>query len=145
MGHNRATDEWDMIIADQAVKTVYATFEDLDLYKEARAFRVSIYRVAKQLPEEEKFNLRLQMRRAAVSLTNNIAEGHGRFHYQENIQFLRQARGSLQELIDDLNVCLDERYADADDVIQLKGIGYALLKRINGHNKYLQREKLTIT
>ncbi|HJZ12851.1 MAG TPA: four helix bundle protein, partial [Acidobacteriota bacterium] len=53
-----------------------------------------------------------QIRRAAVSLTNNIAEGHGRFHYQENIQFLRHSRGSLTELLDDVNTCIDEEYAD---------------------------------
>ena len=134
-----------MILEDRDIKPVYTTFEDLDLYTEARAFRVSIYRLAKRLPEEEKYGLAVQMRRAAVSLTNNIAEGHGRFHYQENIQFLRQARGSLQELIDDLNVCFDEQYAHAGEVMPLKGAGYAVLKRINGYLKYLQHEKLTTT
>ncbi|MDD5326916.1 MAG: four helix bundle protein [Phycisphaerae bacterium] len=77
----------------------YGTFEDLEIYKSAREYRKKIYSLAKQLPEFEKYNLANQMRRAAVSLTNNIAEGHGRFHYQENIQFLRQSRGSLEELI----------------------------------------------
>jgi len=82
------------------------------------------------------------MRRAAVSLTNNIAEGHGRFHYQENIRFLRQARGSLQELIDDVNVCLDEKYADAQWLASLKQEGYQLLKQLNGYIKYLRKRKL---
>ena len=54
------------------------------------------------------------MRRAAVSLTNNIAEGHGRFHFLDQIKFMLQARGSLEELIDDLNVCEDEQYLAAD-------------------------------
>jgi four helix bundle protein len=52
------------------------------------------------------------MRRAALSVTNNIAEGHGRWHYQENIQFCRISRGSVDELIDDFNICEDEGYAD---------------------------------
>ena len=64
-----------------------------------------MYRVAKRLPDEEKFALANQVRRAAVSLTNNIAEGHGRFHFLEQIKFMLQARGSLEELLDDLNVC----------------------------------------
>jgi len=65
----------------------YGTFEDLEIYKSAREFRKKIYSLAKQLPEYVKYNLASQMRRAAVSLTNGIAEGHGRFHYQENVQF----------------------------------------------------------
>jgi len=55
----------------------YKTFEDLEVYKAAREFRKKIYRLAKELPEYEKYNLAGQMRRAAVSLTNCIAEGHG--------------------------------------------------------------------
>src|SRR5213595_3796154 len=86
----------------------YQTFEDLEAYQVAREFRKAVYRVAKRLPEEEKFGLASQIRRAAVSLTNNIAEGHGRFHFLEQIKFMLQARGSLEELLDDLNVCEDE-------------------------------------
>lgn len=85
-------------------------FEDLAVYRAARVFRRNIYRLLRKLPEEEKYALVPQMRRAAISLTNNIAEGHGRYHYQENIQFLRQARGSLEELLDDINICADEGY-----------------------------------
>ena len=60
-----------------------------------------MYRVAKRVPDIEKFGLASQMRRAALSLTNNIAEGHGRFHYLDQIKFTLQSRGSLEELIDD--------------------------------------------
>ena len=52
-------------------------FEDLEVYKAAREFRKKIYFPIKRLPAEEKHNLVAQMRRAATSLTNNIAEGHG--------------------------------------------------------------------
>jgi four helix bundle protein len=121
----------------------YGTFEDLDVYKSAREFRKKIYSLAKQLPEYEKYNLAHQMRRAAVSLTNGIAEGHGRFHYQENIQFLRQSRGSLKELIDDINVCIDENYYDLKWLNNLKQEGYVLLKQLNGYIKYLRSCKQT--
>jgi four helix bundle protein len=119
----------------------YGTFEDLETCKSAREFRKKMYSLAKQLPEFEKYNLANQMRRAAVSLTNGIAEGHGRFHYQENIQFLRQSRGSLKELIDDINVCMDENYADLDRLDGLKKEGYELLKKLNGYIKYLRNCK----
>ncbi|MEW6607917.1 MAG: four helix bundle protein [bacterium] len=115
----------------------YKTFEELEIYKMARDFRGKIYRLSRQLPEEEKYNLANQMRKASVSLTNCIAEGHGRYHYQENIQFVRQSRGSLEELIDDLNVCIDENYADETYLDKLKRNGYELLKKLNGYIKYL--------
>ncbi len=117
------------------------SFEDLEVYKIAREFRKKIYSLTKELPEEEKYNLASQMRRAAVSMTNCIAEGHGRFHYQEEIQFLRQSRGSTEELIDDLNVCLDENYADENLLVQLKEGGYNIIKKINGYIKYLRSQK----
>src|SRR3989440_12988655 len=91
-------------------KTSPSTFEDLEVYQVAREFRKAMYRIAKLLPAEEKFGLASQVRRVAVSLTNNIAEGHGRYHYLDQIKFTLQSRGSLEELIDDLNVYVDEEY-----------------------------------
>lgn len=118
-------------------------FEDLDVYRSAREFRKKIFGLIKHLPSEEKFNLASQMRRAATSLTNNIAEGHGRYHYQENIQFLRQARGSLQELLDDLNICLDEKYLSEKELQKNKEEGFNLIHRINGYIAYLRKRKQT--
>src|SRR6185503_7164491 len=88
----------------------FRTFEDLELYKAAREFRKAMYKTARGLPDIEKYGLASQIRRAAVSLTNNIAEGHGRYHFADHIRFVLQARGSLQELVDDINVCSDEEY-----------------------------------
>lgn len=117
------------------------SFEDLEVYKSAREFRKKISLLIKQLPEEEKYNLQSQMRRAALSLTNNIAEGHGRYHYQENIQFLRQSRGSLEGLIDDLNAYYDERYIREGETEKLKTEAYTVLKKINGYIAYLRKRK----
>ena len=116
----------------------YQTFEDLEVYQVAREFRKAVYRVAKRLPEEEKFGLASQIRRAAVSLTNNIAEGHGRFHFLEQIKFMRQARGSLEELLDDLNVCEDEAYLAAQESETLKQEGWRVHKLINGYIRFLR-------
>ena len=117
------------------------SFENLEIYKAARQYRVKIYKLTHQLPEYEKFNLVSQMRKAALSLTNNVAEGHGRYHWQENIQFVRQSRGSLEELLDDLNMCLDEKCAEETLLEGLKKEGYELLKKINGYIKYLKERK----
>lgn len=115
--------------------------DDFELYQAAREFRKRIYLLAKQLPPQEKFCLNPQMRRAAVSITNNIAEGHGRWHYQENLRFLRIARGSIDEVLDDLNVCLDESYAEPQLIAELKSDAYGLIGRINGYMAYLRRCK----
>jgi len=114
-------------------RTRYRTFEDLEVYQVAREFRRAIYGVAKRLPDEEKFGLCSQIRRAAVSLTNNIAEGHGRFHFLE-----LQARGSLEELLDDLNICIDENYFPAEEIEKLKSEGWRVHKLINGYIRFLR-------
>jgi four helix bundle protein len=116
----------------------YQTFEDLEVYQVAREFRKAVYRVAKRLPEEEKFGLASRIRRAAVSLTNNIAEGHGRFRFLEQIKFMLQARGSLEELLDDLNVCEDEAYLAAQESEALKQEGWRVHKLINGYIRFLR-------
>ena len=118
------------------------SFEDLEVYKAARELRKKIYNLVKTLPSDEKHNLQSQMKRAALSLTNNIAEGHGRYHFQENIQYLRQSRGSLEELIDDLNACLDEKYIGEQEVESLKEESYGLLKKLNGYGAYLRKRKI---
>lgn len=100
-----------------------------------------MYTLLKKLPAEEKFNLASQIRRAATSLTNNIAEGHGRYHYQENIQFLRQSRGFLEELLDDINICIDEKYFSSEQLNGLKEEGFSLIHRINGYISYLRKRK----
>ena len=96
------------------------SFEDLDVWKIGREVRTKIYSLINALPNTENYNLKSQMRRAAISVTANIAEGYGRFHYQENIQFLRVARGSLYELKDHLIACFDLKYITQKDYHDLE-------------------------
>jgi len=117
-----------------------STFEDLEMYRVAREFRKAMYRVAKRLPEIEKFGLASQIRRAAVSLTNNIAEGHGRYHYLDQIKFTLHSRGSLEELIDDLNVCEDEQYLLGEEIASLKEDGWRVRQLIDGYVRYLRQQ-----
>jgi len=121
----------------------HSTFEDLEVYQLAREFRKTMYRVAKRLPDIEKFGLASQTRRAAVSLTNNIAEGHGRFHYLDQIKFTLQSRGSLEELIDDLNACEDEQYLPVEEIVSLKDEAWRLRQLIDGYIRYLRIQKQT--
>jgi four helix bundle protein len=128
-----------------AKRQTVSTFENLEVYQVAREFRKAMYCVAKGLPEIEKFGLVLQMRRAALSLTNNIAEGHGRYHYLDQIKFMLQSRGSLEELIDDLNTCDDESYLASDRIADLKQKGWRVRQLIDGYIRYLRQQKKTGT
>jgi len=119
----------------------FRTFEDLEVYKKAREFRKRMYALAKKLPDFEKYELGRQIRRASVSLTNNIAEGHGRYHYLDEIKFELQARGSLAELVDDLNVCEDENYLSPTDVADLKEQAREVQSLINGYIRFLRTRK----
>jgi four helix bundle protein len=121
-------------------KPVYS-FEDLEVYKLARKLSKEVSQLIKKLPAIEEYNLKNQMRRAKLSMTNNIAEGFGRYHYQENIQFCRQSRGSICELIDDLNECFDNEYIDSNYRNVLKNDAYHLIKVLNGYIASLKRQK----
>ncbi len=101
-------------------RSEFRTFEDLEVYQVAREFRRKMYGVTRRLSDFEKFELASQIRRAAVPLTNNIAEGHGRYHFADQVRFFLDSRGSLQELVDDLNVCNDENYLESVEVAELK-------------------------
>jgi len=90
----------------------YHDFRDLEVWKRCRDIRKQIWALLRDFPEEEKYRLSDQMIRASRSSTACIAEGYGRYHYQENIQFCRQSRGSLYELIDHILVAEECEYID---------------------------------
>lgn len=99
-----------------------------------------MYKLASKLPEMERFNLISQVRSAARSVTNNIAEGYGSYYYRDNLSFQRKARGSLNELIDDINICLDEHYFEAKHLEELKQDAYKVRALLNGYMNYLSRQ-----
>lgn len=118
------------------------SFEQLDAYKKAREIRVFVSKILEKLPKEEKFALFMQTKRASRSISNNIAEGFGRFHYQENIQFCRIARGSLTETLDHLIIALDEGYITNEDLNNFRGLYNSWLRLINGYIGYLKKAKI---
>jgi four helix bundle protein len=104
-----------------------------------------MYAAARKLPDFEKYELGRQIRRAAVSLTNNIAEGHGRYHYLDEIKFQLQSRGSLAELLDDLNVCQDEDYLPTTEIVELKERAKEVQRLINGYIRFLRERKAGVS
>jgi len=117
-------------------------FTDIQAWKIGREIRRRVYAIVKRLPKEEQYSLGSQMRRAAISVTANIAEGYGRYHYQENIQFCRQSRGSLYELQDHLITCLDEGYTTRQEYEEVYALTESGLKAFNGYIRMLQKQKM---
>jgi four helix bundle protein len=116
-------------------------FRDLEIWQRCRDIRKKIWNVCKTFPGEEKYRLSDQTIRSSRSSTACIAEGYGRYHYQENIQFCREARGSLYELIDHILVAEECEYID-DTVSQaiIDEVKTAIIV-LNGYIKYLKSRK----
>jgi len=117
------------------------SFEQLEVWKKAREIRIFVTKVIVKLPKEEKFGLFMQSKRSSRSISNNIAEGFGRFHYQENIQFCRIARGSLTETLDQMIIALDEGHITEEDLNNFRVLYNSCLKLINGYISYLKKAK----
>lgn len=103
--------------------------------------RNEISQMTKSFPKDEKFKLIDQMIRASRSVTANIAEGYGRYHYQENIQFCRHSRGSLTELQDHLTVATDEKYISEDTQIEYNNKIEECIRMLNGYIRFLTNSK----
>lgn len=119
----------------------YRSFKDLECWKACLEVRRWFASVVKGFPKEEKFELVSQMKRASRSTTANIAEGYGRFHFQENIQFCRVSRGSLYELLDHLTVAIDENYITEEQNSEAENHIRRAISILNGYIKYLQQQK----
>ncbi len=117
------------------------TLDTLEVYLLAKAYRKEVVKTANTFPKEEKFLLTAQIKDSVRSITANIAEGYGRYHYQEAIQFCRVSRGSLLETYDHLSSALDENYITDARFNELKEQQEKLLKKINGYIAYLKRRK----
>ena len=118
----------------------FKSFEDLKCWQACREVRIFISELVKNYPKEERFSIVDNMKRAARSATQNIAEGFGRYHYKENIQFCRVSRGSLYEPIDDLITSFDEGFIVEEDYELGRSKISNALGLLNGYISYLNRK-----
>ena len=95
------------------------SYEDLIVWQKAMEMTEEVYRITKQLPKEETFSLMDQMRRSAVSVPSNIAEGFGRKNQKEFYRFLLIARGSAMELETQLKICLRVGYLQQEMITKV--------------------------
>ena len=115
-------------------------FEDLHVWQEARELNKVVYSASKQRAFYRDISLREQIRRAAVSVMSNIAEGFERGSRKEFVQFLNIAKGSNGEVRSQLYVALDQEYLTAQEFERLSAAAVLLSKRIAMFIRYLEAQ-----
>ena len=127
-------------MVDRGKKVKITNYKELEAWKEAHKLVVMIYELVKSFPKDETWGLSSQMKRAALSVSSNIAEGFGRFGSKEKLQFFNIARGSLIELDNQLSVALDVHYISNDTTTQFSLQVELVHKLINGLRKYARNK-----
>ena len=116
------------------------TFEELEAWKAGRELRIFVFRaIVPILVKLKEFDLSDQIKRASRSVTHNIAEGHGRFHFLDNCRFCSQARGSLNEVLDQLITCHDDPLIQDDLYHTGREHFNKTLRILNGYMSWLKR------
>ncbi|MFN0033558.1 MAG: four helix bundle protein [Saprospiraceae bacterium] len=118
----------------------FTSFEELEAWKSCREVSRWVRGIVKKFPREE-WDLKDNILRAARSTTRNIAEGFGRFHFQENIQFCRISRGSLFEIIDDAITAFEDKYITEEEYKMGREKLAHAIKVVNGYIHYLETRK----
>ena len=110
-------------------------FEELEVYQIARQYVKSIYELSNVFPAKEDFALTSQIRRAAVSITSNIAEGTSRFSLKDKSHFIEIAYGSLMETYSQLQVAVDLEYIEREKMEQIAPIVVELRNKLSALRK----------
>ena len=116
-------------------------FTELLVWQKAHKLMLDVYDFTPLLPKDEKYCRVSQLKRSVASTPANIAEGFGRFHYQENIQFCRQARGSLEETANHIIAARDLEQVPSAVCDSLLGQCDEIRALLNGYIKSLQVSK----
>lgn len=126
----------------EEIKTKITSFKDLRAWKEGHNLVLMIYSITNQFPKEEQFGLSNQLRRAAVSITSNIAEGFSRQSYKEKVQFYSMSLGSLTEVENQILISKDvgyvidaEFYKISNQIVDVSKIIHGLIKSIRIANE----------
>lgn len=116
-------------------------FRSLRVWQRAKLLRDDLFTLSRGLPGDERYRLCDQMIRASRSVTANVAEGHGRYHYADGTRFLVQARGSLYELLDHLDVALACGYIQRVEFQDFEERIAMLARGLNGYIRHLRQAR----
>ena len=114
------------------------SFEKLEVWQNSRAFVKSVYLIINKLPNEEKFAICNQLRRASVSVSSNIAEGSSRFSPKDQFRFIEIAYGSLIETYCQLKLCIDLEYISENEMEECKKLIFQISRQLSNLNKTIQ-------
>jgi four helix bundle protein len=117
----------------------HQSFTELEVWKKARVLKNEVMELTKCFPNEEKFRLADQLIRASRSINANIAEGHGRFTFKDQLHFCIQARGSLSETLNHLIDAFDCGYITPDRLEKLKMKSEEIRRLLNGDISFLRK------
>ena len=132
-------------VAEGKMADAIKSFEDLEVWRAARKLKSFLRELIKTFPDSEKYRLGDQIIRAKRSVTANIAEGFGRYYFQENIQFCRTARGSLSELLDHMITSFDNLYISEGEYSDARNRIINCMKLLNGYIRSLRKTKKGIS
>ena len=114
-------------------------FEKLDVWQKSRLLVRDIYLITKSFPEDERFGLTSQLRRAMISVSCNIAEGTSRWSNKEKIRFIEIAYGSLMEVVNCLMLAFDLEYISEQKILELRFNIDIVANKLNGLKKSFDR------
>lgn len=130
-----------MVMTEIDVGKKINSFEDLEAWQIAHKFVINIYCVTKEFPKDELYGIVSQIRRAAVSITANIAEGFSRYHYNDKIRFYYNSRGSASEIKNFVILSRDLKYISNDQSKELMSEVGNILRLINGLIRSIEKQK----
>lgn len=113
--------------------------EKLDVWRKAIDFTVAVYKTTETFPKEERFGLTSQLRRAAVSIAANIAEGAGRKSYKEFAHFLSNSQGSASEVETELLIARRLNYVEETNYIALRSALDEIGRMLTGLYRHLEK------
>lgn len=117
-------------------------FEKLDVWQNSRKFSVRIYQITTGFPKEEKFGITSQLRRAAISISANIAEGMSRSGNKDKLRFLNIAYSSAIEVLNFLILCFDLEYLEIEKYESLRSKVELITNQIRALSKSIERQHL---
>jgi len=121
-------------------ENTHQSFTELEAWKKARDLKKEIEKLVKSFPADEKYRMSDQLIRSVRSINANIAEGHGRFTYKDQLHFCIQARGSLSETLNHLIDAFDCSYIDKEQLAYFKSIIDNVGKLLNGYITHIRKK-----
>lgn len=116
------------------------SFRDLDAYREGKRVIIEVYRLLKKFPNEEKYALCDQLRRASISITSNIAEGSGRSSAKDKAHFLEISYGSLMEVVSQMDIACDLGYITPEEFSEFESKCANCARLISGLRQYFKNQ-----